>query len=207
MDIRELGTLQLDALREVANMGAGHAATALSQLVGRRILVDVPRIRVVPLEEVGELTGDPGEVVAAVLLQVLGDLTGRCVQIFPGETAARISSILLNRPPVAFPDEFGELDRSALNEVGNILTGAYLNALSDFMGMLLLASVPSLAIDSAGAVLTSSQLSFREDADEAVLCIDTRFSTGREGRPLTGHFLLMPDPASLQIILQALRLA
>lgn len=206
MDIRELGVLQIDALREVANMGAGHAATALSQLVGCRILVEVPRIRVVPIEEVGELTGDAGEVVAAVMLQVLGDLTGRAIQVFPGRTAAGIASILLHQD-LEFPADFGELERSAITEVGNIVTGAYLNALSDFMGMLLLTSVPTLAIDSAGAVLTSSQLSYREDIDDAVVCIDTRFATGADGQPLTGHFLLMPDPASLQVILQALRLA
>lgn len=206
MDIRELGALQLDGLREISNMGAGHAATALSQMVGKRIMVDVPRIRILPIEEVGELTGDSSEVVAAVLLQMLGDLTGRTMQIFPADTAQRITGTLLGNSDLRFPEDFGEMERSALNEVGNIVAGAYLNALSDFMGMLLLTSVPSLSIDQAGAVLTSGYTEFGHQ-DDVVLCIDTAFALSERDEKMNGHFLLLPDPPSLQVILQALRLA
>lgn len=206
MDIRELGTLQLDALREVSNMGAGHAATALSQMTGRRIMVDVPQIRIIPLEDVGELTGDPEEVVAAVLLQVLGDLTGRAMQVFPGSTATRVTEILTGREGLLFPDGFGDMERSALTEVGNIVTGAYLNALSDFLGMLLLTSVPSLSIDQAAAVLTSSYLDFGQP-EEVVLCIETHFQMDDMPERMRGHFLLLPDPPSLTVVLEALRVA
>ncbi|MGH7483442.1 MAG: chemotaxis protein CheC [Longimicrobiales bacterium] len=206
MDIRELGALQLDALREVSNMGGGHAATALSQMTGRRIMVEVPQIRIIPIEDVGELTGNPEEVVASVLLQVLGDLTGRAMQIFPGATAARVTEILTGTDGITFPDGFGEMECSALNEVGNIVTGAYLNALSEFMGMLLLTSVPSLSIDQAQAVLTSSYLEFGR-AEEVVLCIDTHFLMDEATEQMRGHFLLLPDPPSLKVMLEALRLA
>jgi chemotaxis protein CheC len=130
-DPRGLGALQLDGLREVANIGAGHAATALSSLTNRRIGVDVPEIRVVRLEDVASLMGEPDEVVAAVLMQVLGDATGRTIQVFSGDSASRLTGILLGRDPVPFPTGFGELEQSALKEVGNILVGAYLNALGD----------------------------------------------------------------------------
>ena len=205
INVRELGALQLDGLREVANIGAGHAATALSQLTNRRIMVDVPRLRVVPLEEVAELTGKPEQVVAAVLMQVLGDLTGRTVQVFPGPTASRLAAILLGRQHVQFPEGFGELEQSALKEAGNILGGAYLNALSEFLGMLLLTSVPGLAIDMAAAVLTASYLNFGEVEDH-VLCIDTLFRIDERQEAALGHFLLLPDNASLGVILRAIRL-
>lgn len=206
IDVRELGRLQLDGLGEVANIGAGHAATALSQLTNRRIWVNAPKVQVVGLEEMAELTGRGDEVVAAVVMQVLGDLAGRTVQIFPEATACRLAGILLGRDGVVFPDDFGELEQSALKEAGNILGSAYLNALSDFLGMLLLTSVPSLALDLSGAVLTSSTAGVGERSD-AIICIDTVFSMEGSDDELRGHFLLLPDPAALEIILQAIRLA
>lgn len=204
-DIRELGALQLDGLREVASIGAGHAATALSQLTDRRIMVEVPELQVVPLESVAELTRTPDEVVAAAAMHVLGDVTGRTVQIFPGETACRLVEILMPGSELEFPDGFGELEQSALKEVGNILVGAYLNALSDFLGVLLLPSVPGLALDLTGAVLTSAGVNPKQESDY-VLCIATVFTIDEEQAQLPGHFLLLPDPGSLEVILRAIRL-
>ncbi|MFO7259612.1 MAG: chemotaxis protein CheC [bacterium] len=205
IDVRELDALQLDGLREVANIGAGHAATALSQLTNRRITVQVPEIRVVPLEAVPELIGKPDQVIAAVVMQVLGDLTGRTVQVFPGTTASRLAGILLGREYVPFPEGFGEIEQSALREAGNILAGAYLNALSEMLGMLLLSSVPSLAVDMAAAVLTASVLNLGV-VDDPVLCIDTLFQIDEHRESARGHFLLLPDNASLRVILRAIRL-
>ena len=161
VDVRELGHLQLDGLREVANIGAGHAATALSQLTNRRIMVGVPQVRVLRIDEISDMIGTGEEVVAGVAMQMLGDLTGRTVQIFPKDTAERVTGILVGRDDVVFPDGFGELEQSALKEVGNILGGAYLNALSDFLGLLLLMSVPGLAMDVTAAVLKSTFLEFQ----------------------------------------------
>src|SRR5688572_5814713 len=116
MDPRELGPRQLDALREAANIGAGHAATALSTMVNDRVMVSVPEIQIVQLEEVPELLGEPGEVVSAVMMKLLGDVTGRTAQIFPAQTATALVSALTGRPPVTFPADFGELEQSALRE-------------------------------------------------------------------------------------------
>ncbi|MBI4409403.1 MAG: chemotaxis protein CheC [Gemmatimonadetes bacterium] len=205
IDVRELGSLQLDGLREVANIGAGHAATALSQLTHRRILLDVPQIRITRLEEAAELVGPGDEVIAAVLVRVLGDATGRTVLILPRDTAVRLTEILLGRTGVTFPESFGELERSALTEAGNILVGAHLSALSDFLGLILLNSVPGLAIDLAAAILTSSYLNFGERADY-VFCLDTLFRVDEGEHPLRGHLLLIPDGGSLEVILRAIRL-
>ncbi|HEX6939408.1 MAG TPA: chemotaxis protein CheC [Longimicrobiales bacterium] len=206
LDVRELGSLQRDALREVANIGAGHAATALSQLTGRRIWVDAPQIQVVRVEDVGMLTGHSEEIVACVVMQVLGDLAGRTLQVFPERTACRLAGILLGRDDITFPDGFGEVEKSALKEAGNILGAAYLNALSDFLGILLLTSVPGLAIDLAAAVLMSGSIA-DGDESEYLICIDTLFRMDEDREVLKGHFLLIPDPDSLQVILRAIRLA
>lgn len=202
-DIRELGEIELDALREVANIGAGHAATALSQLTNRRILVDVPRIRFAGMRPAPE--DESGEAIATVSMQVLGDFTGRTMQVFPGRTAARLAGILTGSGQVPFPDGFGELESSALKEAGNILAGAYLNALSDFMGMLLLMSVPTMRI-SADSVLTSLREQPTE-GDELVLLIETRFKMEDDEEPLRGDFILVPDATSLDVIFQAIHLA
>ena len=97
-DVRDLKALQLDALKEVANIGAGHAATALSQLTHRRIMISVPEINIARLEEVPGLIGDPQEVVAAVLMHMLGDLTGRTLLLFPEPVGRQLCDMLLKRP-------------------------------------------------------------------------------------------------------------
>ena len=94
-DIRSLKVLEIDALREVANIGAGHAATALSQMIGETIMISVPTVSFTPLEDVPSQLADPDEPVAAVLLHMLGDLTGRTLLVFPRRTAARLAQILL----------------------------------------------------------------------------------------------------------------
>lgn len=204
MDLRELQTSQLDGLREVANIGAGHAATALSQLTGRRVSIEVPEVSIVRLEDVGSVVGEPDEVVSAVLMRILGDITGRTVQVFPAPTASRLAGMLLGRDDPGFPDGFGELEQSTLKEVGNIIVGAYLNALSDFMGMLLIMSVPALAIDMAAAVLATTYINFGDTTDD-VFCVNVTMHMEGSAE-LPAHFLLIPDRASLKVLLRALRL-
>lgn len=203
-DVRELEEIQFDALREVANMGAGHAATALSQMTNSRITVNVPRLQVARLEEVPELIAEPDAVVVAVMMHLLGDITGRTLLIFPRASAMRLSEILLRREPGAVR-VFGELEQSSIKEAGNILCAAYVNALSDFMGMMILPSVPALVIDLCAAVLTTAYSDYGSETDY-VFSIETRF-TMDSGEAVEGHFLLLPDLQSLQAILKAVRLA
>ncbi|MDP9348052.1 MAG: chemotaxis protein CheC [Gemmatimonadota bacterium] len=204
LDIRELGEIQLDALREVANIGAGHAATALSQLTKSRIMINVPQLQVTRLEEAPEVISGSEEVVAAVLMHMLGDLTGRTLLVFPRKSAMRLSEILLRRP-VGHSHVFGELEQSAIKEAGNILSAAYMNALADFMGMMLLPSVPSLVIDLLTAVLTTTYTNFGHDRDY-VFAIQTEFQMA-DNDAVSGHFFLLPDAESLEIILRSIRLA
>ena len=202
-DVRKLKALQLDALREVANIGAGHAATALSQMTGLTIMISVPKLTVAPLEEVPNQIADREEPVAAVLMRMLGDLTGFTLLVFPKPTALRLAGLMLKRTDVS---EFGELEQSALKEAGNILSAAYLNALSEFLGMILLPSPPSLAIDLSGAVLGSAYMEIAQGA-EYVFCVESEFHLTELGERLRGFFLLLPDVGSLTTILRAIRVA
>lgn len=200
--LQDLTALQQDALREVANIGAGHAATALSQMTGRTIMIDVPEVTIRRLEEVPSLLGPPDTVVAGILMHVMGDLTGRTMVIIPEESARNLCDILLRRP-IGQTHTFGEMEQSSLKETGNILSSAYLNALSDFMGMMLVPSVPSLVVDFAGAVLTTTYLSFGQERD-VVFCVDTAFRFEGSSESLRGEFLLLPDLPSLRAILDAI---
>jgi chemotaxis protein CheC len=204
-DIRSLNPNQLDALREVANIGAGHAATALSQMTGCTIMISVPTINIARLEDVPPQVSGPEEPVAAVLMHMLGDLTGRTLLVFPKPTAIRLSELMLRRPQGSSTD-LGELEQSAIKEAGNILSGAYMNALSDFMGLMLLPSPPSLAVDMSDAVLTTAYLQFGSDRDY-VFCVESEFYLQDLGERLRGFFLLLPDYPSLQAILKAVRVA
>ena len=202
-DVRNLKALQIDALREVANIGAGHAATALSQLTKQTIMITVPELTVARIEDVPDLMGDADAPVVAVLMHMLGDLTGRTLLMLP-ERDARVLVDLLNRRELGATEAFGELEQSGIKEAANILGGAYMNALADFMGMMLLPSVPSLVIDLAGAVLTTAYLNFGHERD-FVLCVQTDFIFQDVGHTLSGQFLLLPDLASLKAIFDAVR--
>jgi chemotaxis protein CheC len=203
-DVRDLKASQLDAMREVANIGAGHAATALSQMTNRKIMITVPRVNVRPLEEASDIVGTPDQVTAAVLMHMMGDLTGRALLMFPEGAAKTLCDFLLRRE-LGTTQTFGEMERSSIKEAGNILASAYLNALSDFMGMMLVPSVPSLVIDLYGAVLTSAHLNFGHDRDYA-FCVETSFRVEGTNDSMGGHFLLLPDVASLRSIFDAIRL-
>ena len=203
-DVRDLKALQLDALREVANIGGGHAATALSQMTNRRIMISVPKIYVTHLDDVPQQLGDARTVVVGVLMHMMGDLTGRTLLLVPEANARVLCDLLLSRA-VGTTQNLGVLEQSALKEAGNILGAAYLNALSDFMKMMLLPSVPSLVVDTSSAVLTSAYLNFGRERDY-VFCIETRFQFDEAGRELPGYFLLLPDVVSLRTILDAVGL-
>src|SRR3989442_12891527 len=166
-------------------------------------MISVPEINIARLEEVPELLGNVGKVAAAVLMHMLGDLTGRTLLLFPEAVGRKVCDMLLRRP-LGTTSVFDVLEQSCLKEAGNILSGAYMNALSDFMGMLLLPSVPSLVGDVSAAVLTTPYLNFGHERD-FVFCLETESHIdSAEGR--RGHFLLLHDLASLNAIFDAIRL-
>jgi chemotaxis protein CheC len=198
-----LSDREMDVLREVANIGAGHAATALSTMIGSTIMISVPRVNVLEVDQVPPVVSDHEEPVAAVLLHMLGDLTGRTLLVFPCAAAMRLAEMLLQREPSG-SSALGELEESAVMEVGNILSSAYMNALAEFLGMMLLPSPPTLRIDSSATVLADTHVRFALEAEQ-VLYVESEFLLKDVHEKLRGFFLLLPDPASLGVILRSVR--
>ena len=194
---------RLDALREVANIGAGHAATAMSEMIGSTIMITVPRVNVGQLEELPPVVTAPEEPVAAVLLHMMGDLSGRTLLVLPKAAALRLAELMLHRS-AGTVTTLNELEQSAIEEAGNILSSAYLSALANFMGMVLLPSPPIFVMDRSTTILTDSHLRFGLP-DERLICVESEFVMKEVGERLRGFFLMLPDPASLDSILRAVR--
>lgn len=195
----EISQLQLDALREIGNIGSGHAATALSTLLQRRIDMAVPEVWVVPYENIEAIIGQLDSPQAVVYVKVEGEAEGKAVFFFPLESAQIVVQALLgtDQPVDLFADE---MVQSALQEVGNIMVSSFLIALTSFSGIPLQPSVPALAVDMVGAIFDAIML---EDGtlDDNVLFIDTQMS----GVPqIEGQFIFLPNEGSMKKLLGAL---
>lgn len=199
-DFRPFADLQLDVLREVGNIGAGHAATALAKLLDKPVDMMVPKVRIVPFEEIAESVGGVEQVVVAIFLRIDGETPGNMFFILTQESAKRLLRKIVGIE-VETDEFYSEMELSALNEIGNILAGSYLSSLADFTNLNMQPTVPSLAIDMAGAILTYGLLQYGEMGDHALL-IDTAFLEGKD--EVEGHFFLIPDPESFDRIFAAL---
>jgi len=204
-DMQALSELQRDALREVANIGAAHAATALSLMTGTKIMISVPTITVAPLAELAPLISRSNEQIALVPMEMTGGLRGHTILAFPLVTARKLASLMLTRE-VSSDATLSELEASALTEAGNILAGAYMTALSEFMKMRLMPSPPSLAVGPAREVLADTAWATGHTGG-FVFCVETEFMIGQTDGSLPGYFLLLPDAGSLGAMLAAVRVA
>ncbi len=203
MTFHDLTEVQLDALKEVSNIGMGHAATALSQMIGQRITLRVPRVSVTEINAVPDHLGGAETLLVGITLQILGDARGNIMLLFPQESARRLLGCLLNRDERRL--EMDELEVSALKEVGNILASTYLSAIGSLLHKTLIPSVPLLAYDMAGAVVDYVLIDLSQEGHLALM-VETDFSapgTGDENH-IRGHFFLMPDPQTLDIFLRML---
>ena len=198
--IDDLNNMQIDVLREIGNIGAGNAATALARMLNRKVDMDVPRVKIMEFKDVSETLGNAESIVAGILLKVEGDLTGNIMFILQLKDAALLVDMLMGRPTGEL-HEFSELEVSALKEIGNILAGSYLSSLSTLTNLKIMPSVPELAIDMAGAILSVPAIEFGKVGD-SVLYIETEFSDGDE--KVVGDFFLVPDVETYDILLKAL---
>ncbi len=199
-EIVKLNEEQQDAIREIGNIGAGHASTALSQMVGDRVEMKVPMVYLVPVEKVPEIMGGPERLIAGIYLQILGDAKGRVLVTFPKENAMFLAGLLLNQDR----DTSGEIsseEESALKELGNILTGAYLTALSTFLNLSLVPSTPSFSFDMAGAIVDLIVIELSQTVEYA-LTIETEFIIS--DRKFNGQFFLFFDSGSLGTVLSSI---
>jgi chemotaxis protein CheC len=194
--------LQLDALREIGNVGAGNAATALSQMVGKRVDMSVTKVLVLRTDAIAGFLGGIDKNVAAVHMPVYGEMLGVALIFFPVERLPQLSSMLIGEKELD-PSNLSELGQSAVKELGSILTGAYLSALFKFVHIQLIHGVPSLAVDMAQAILDSVLVEL-EQKEEVAIVIETEFL--EDSRQLTGSFFLLPEAGSLQKLFKALGL-
>ncbi len=200
-DFNNLNNMHLDVLREIGNIGAGNAATALAKLLNRKIDMDVPRAKILEFKEVNEMLGGAELPVVGILLKVTGDLTGNIMFILQQQAAALLINMLMGRPLDTVLSEFSEIEISALKEIGNILAGSYLSSLSALTNLKIICSVPDLAIDMAGAILSVPAIEFGKVGD-TVLYIETEFSEGCAR--VVGDFFLVPDYDTYDVLLKAL---
>ncbi|GGE65367.1 chemotaxis protein CheC [Priestia taiwanensis] len=199
-----ISPVHLDVLKEIGNIGAGNAATSLSQLLQKKIDMKVPSVRILSFNEMIESVGEAESVVVSVFLRLEGDITGNMYVLLTLEQATHFIKHLTSDNEFSFEQLNGsELSISALQELSNILAGSYLRALSDFSQLRLYPSVPELSIDMLGASLSHSLIELSQESD-VVIMIDTTINEDVTGDSYNSHFLLMPDPESLRSIFRAL---
>lgn len=190
-----------DVLKEIGNIGAGNAMTALSQMLQTKVDMKVPQVRLLEFSEVGEMVGGEEQVMVAVFLGVEGDVTGSMMFMVEEQSARHlIQRVTMGMLPEG--SELEEMGLSAMREVGNIITGAYLNSLSTLTNLKIYPTPPALTVDMASAILSVPAIEFGVLGDK-ILLIQSQFYDEVQ---LDGYFVLIPDLESYSKILTSLGL-
>lgn len=199
MSIESLNQQHLDVLKEIGNIGAGNAATALARMLDKKIDMDVPKIKILDIQEVAKVLGGEENIVAGIYFNVHGDIQGNIMFLLDIHSSKLLTNMLMGKS--SSEDQLDEMDRSALQEVGNILSGAYISSLVALTNFNIQLSVPSLAVDMAGAVMSVPAIQFSEISDK-VLFIETELKEGED--LVEARFFLIPDEPSFEKILNSL---
>lgn len=192
---------QLDALKEMASIGAGHAAQGLSILLHTPVDITTPKIQILDFSQIPDYLGGPEREVCAIYLELQGDVQGSVVTIFSKECAIRLTGLML-KDEKPLTRIFNEYEESSLKELGNIATGAYISALANLTNCRLTCSIPYLATDMLGAILDQIIASIESKVDQ-VLLMETDFSIRK--KVINGYFLLLPNLAGLEKLLHKLK--
>lgn len=197
MRIENLTAMQLDALREVGSIGAGHAATALSQLVDHRIDLEVPQLELLPIGSVPDVFGGPETLVGAVYDRMLGDLGGGLLFVAPRDSSLALVDLMRNRP-VGTAKSFGTEEEAMITHVASILAASYVASIARLADLNILPAKPSFALDMAGAILEVVTAEIGMRAENALL-LRTRFFS--EETTVDAYMFFLPDPDSLDVLL------
>lgn len=201
ISLEQVSETYFDVLKEIGNIGAGNAMTALSQLLQCKVDMTVPQVRLLEFKEVGQLMGGEEQIMLGVYLSVEGDITGSIMFLVEKESAKHLVNKMMMGMGFAGGDgEFTEMELSAMKEISNIITGAYLNSLSTLTNLKIFPSVPSLCLDMAGAILSVPAIEFGTLGDK-ILMIQSQFFDEIE---IDGYFILIPDIESYSKILKSL---
>lgn len=200
IDIDRLNFLHIDVLKEIGNIGAGNATTALSKMIDKKVDMKVPKVNILEFKNLPDILGGPENLVVGILLGVSGEIDGMMMFVLEQRSAHILVNILMERDTHDISD-FTDMDISALNEIGNILTSSYLSSLSSLTKLSIIPSIPHMAFDMAGAILSVPAIEFGKIGDK-VLLIETEFTEGIDR--VIGYFILMPDIDSFEKILLSL---
>lgn len=202
-NIKELSPIELDTLREVGNIGCAHAATAVSGLVKKKIDVSVPEIKIEEIDgllQVLESKNETNEKVVAIYLELAKDFSGSILFVFSEKSALALSDLLLSKE-VGSSTEVGDLEKSALMEVGNIVVSAYANALGDFLNTTVMLTPPIFAHSFPADVMDKINTMVKANTTHAVI-FDTKL---HESQSLfDSYFILLPSPSALDTIIKKL---
>ena len=197
--LEDVNGMYIDVLRELGNIGAGNATTAISDMLGLRLNMEVPQVRLLDFRELGSAICAEDEEIAGIYLEVSSDIEGSMMFLLRLESAHYLVNKLMCRGDDCV-EPFGEMELSALKEIGNIIAGSYLCALSGMTNLKITSSVPFLAIDMAAAMLSVPAIQFGQYGDNALL-IETEFG---DDVKINGFFILLPELESYEKILNAL---
>lgn len=200
MDYMELNELQLDAFREIGNIGAGNAATALSQMTNKRIDITVPQVDILAMEDIIGKLGTPDDMVVAIVLRVFGDAPGNMLFLLTQDSSINLIKTLTGQD---FTGQFTELQLSALQETGNILTGAYISSIAKLTSMNFVSSVPAVSVDMLASLITTVFIETGQ-VENYVVSLETKL-TGLD-KAINGFFFYIPKPGSLEKIIRQLGL-
>lgn len=197
MDPNQLTDMQLDALRELASIGAGHATTALSQMLGKAVSLEVPRFDLVPITEMPTVIGGPEQLVGAVYCRLLGDIGGGVVFIAERGALLALVDMLRSRAPGTTKSLHADEEALAVH-AASVLISAYVAAIARMADMSVLPGPPAFAFDMLGAIMQTVTLQVGM-AVETTLLIMTRFQ--EEDETIDAGLFYLPDPDSLEVLL------
>lgn len=195
----QINDMYVDVLRELGNIGAGNATTAIAKLINARINMQVPKVELMEASKLGGAICDEEETVVGIFLEVCNDISGSMMFLMRMDSAHIIVNKLMMRDP-DYNEPFDEMDLSALKEIGNIIAASYLSALSTLTNLRIQPSIPYIAVDMAAAILSVPAIQFGQYGDNA-LFIETEFG---DDLMMQGYFILMPEQDSYAKILSSL---
>jgi chemotaxis protein CheC len=198
--IEKFDSVILDVLKEIGNIGAGNAATALAKMISKKVDMKVPLVNVLDFSEVPEILGGPEMEVVGIFFKLEGEIEGSIMFVLDTESAMKLIELLM---PGISTDGFNEFAFSALQEIGNILAGSYISSLSSLSDLDIKISVPSLALDMAGAILSVPAIHFGLIGDK-ILMIENEFVEEIEQDSVNGFFILIPEVDSYDTLLGSL---
>lgn len=201
LSLDQMSKEYFDILKELGNIGAGNATTALAQMLQCKVDMSVPQVNLLEFKELGAVMGGEEQIMAGIYLGVEGDITGSIMFLLEKNSAKHLVAKLMGMASEG--EDFSEMEFSALKEVGNIITGAYLNSLSTLTNLVIYPSIPDLTVDMAGAILSVPAIEFGALGDR-ILLIQTQFF---DEVAIDGYFILIPDLDSYGRILSALGMA